>query len=105
MKENSGTKKNSAGPSKTAAFFARVSGRVQGVGFRYSTVREANRLRLNGWVRNAVNGDVEVWVEGSPEELEIFLHWLQRGPQFSRVDGVDTETKPPKGYRDFGVEY
>ena len=89
----------------TAAFFARVQGRVQGVGFRYSTVREAQRLRLHGWVRNAANGNVEVWAEGPPEALDLFFKWLKRGPQFSRVDSVDKIDQTPRGYRSFGVEY
>jgi len=87
------------------AFYARVRGRVQGVGFRYSATREAHRLRLNGWVRNAGNGDVEVWAEGAEEKLKTFLAWLRRGPQFSRVDSVEKEDKTPRGFGDFGVEY
>ena len=85
------------------AFYARVMGRVQGVGFRYSAFREAQRLRINGWVRNADNGDVEVWAEGPPERLELYLAWLWRGPQYSRVDSVDKEDKEPKGYLEFNV--
>ena len=88
-----------------SAFYARVCGRVQGVGFRYSAVREAHRLRVNGWVRNASNGDVEVWAEGAPERLADYLAWLRKGPQFSRVDSVDTVEKSNKGYYDFNVEY
>jgi acylphosphatase len=87
------------------AFYARICGSVQGVGFRYSAVREARRLRINGWVRNAVNGDVEVWAEGAEEQLAAFFSWLQRGPQFSRVDSAEKADKAPKGYQDFGVEY
>ena len=90
---------------RTSAFYARVCGRVQGVGFRYSAVREAHRLRVNGWVRNATNGDVEVWAEGTPETLASFLQWLRKGPQFSRIDSVDTVEKDCKGYYDFNVEY
>jgi acylphosphatase len=90
---------------KGAAFFARIRGRVQGVGFRYSAVREANRLRVNGWVRNALNGDVEVWAEGPAEKLAAFLTWLYRGPQFSRVDSVDREDREPRGYSGFNVDY
>ena len=85
------------------AFYARVNGRVQGVGFRHSALLEARRLRLNGWVRNAANGDVEVWAEGQPEKLAQFLAWLHRGPQFSRVDSVEKEDREPKGYSDFGI--
>jgi len=87
------------------AMYVRISGRVQGVGFRYSAIREAQRLRLGGWVRNAVNGDVEVWAEGPDEKLKVFLAWLHRGPEFSRVDTVEKEDKFPKGYGNFGVEY
>jgi acylphosphatase len=87
------------------AFYARISGMVQGVGFRYSAVREARRLRINGWVRNADDGDVEVWAEGPEEKLSAFLEWLRRGPSYSRVDSVKKEDKNPRGYRDFGVEY
>ena len=87
------------------AFYARVRGVVQGVGFRYSAVREARRFGLNGWVKNAYNGDVEVWAEGPPEKLELFLAWLRRGPSYSRVDSVEKEDKPPRGYSDFDVEY
>ncbi|MDR1307169.1 MAG: acylphosphatase [Treponema sp.] len=88
-----------------AAFFARVRGRVQGVGFRYSAIREAHRLGIRGWVRNTAGGDVEVWAEGGKERLAAFLAWLRRGPEFSRVDSVETQDKQPKGYYDFGVEY
>jgi acylphosphatase len=86
------------------AFYARVIGRVQGVGFRYSATMEARRLRLSGWVRNATNGDVEVWAEGAEEKLKTFLAWLRHGPQYSRVDGVEKEEKAPRGFSSFGVE-
>jgi len=88
-----------------SAFYARVRGKVQGVGFRYSTIQEAHRLRINGWVRNASNGDVEVWAEGPRDKLAAFLAWLQRGPQFSRVNSVEKEEKSPKGYYNFNVEH
>lgn len=86
------------------AFYARVSGRVQGVGFRYSATMEARRLRLSGWIRNAVNGDVEVWAEGAEDKLKTFLVWLRRGPEYSRVDSVDKEDKAPKGFSGFGID-
>jgi len=99
-------KNDPANPNETpAAFFARVHGRVQGVGFRYSAVREAQHLRLNGWVRNSAYGDVEVWAEGPAESLGLYLAWLKQGPQFSRVDSVDVVDQVPRGYRSFSVEY
>ena len=90
---------------KPVAFYALVRGRVQGVGFRYSAVREAGRLGIKGWVRNAADGSVEVWAEGPPERLSLFLAWLRKGPQFSRIDFVDKEDKAPKGFSGFEVEY
>ena len=88
------------------AFFARIEGRVQGVGFRYTCMNEGQRLGLSGWVRNTRNGDVEVWAEGAEEKLETLLQWLRRGPPGARVDTVHHETCPPTGkYRGFGVEY
>ena len=88
---------------KTNAFHALVRGRVQGVGFRYSAAREALRLRVDGWVRNTDGGDVEVWAEGPQDKLEIFLKWLRRGPQFSRVDSVEMKDEKPAGHRGFDV--
>jgi acylphosphatase len=89
-----------------SAFFVRVEGRVQGVGFRYSCIREGRRLGLTGWVRNTPDGDVEVWAEGSAGKLEILLQWLHRGPLGARVEAVHRHNGAPTGkYRDFGLEY
>ena len=89
-----------------SAFFARVEGRVQGVGFRYTCVNEGQRLGLSGIVRNAYNGDVEVLAEGPVEKLENLLNWLHRGPPGARVDAVHHEKRLPTGkFRKFGVEY
>lgn len=93
------------GEEVTAAFQARVRGRVQGVGFRYSAIQEARRLGITGWVRNETDGDVEVWAEGPSEKLAAFSRWLRRGPPCARVETVDKEEKQPRGYREFGVEY
>lgn len=90
---------------KPAAFYALVKGRVQGVGFRYSTVREAQRLRINGWVRNTITGDVEVWAEGSSEKLALLQTWLKRGPQLARVDALNIEERNPVGYDGFEVKH
>jgi len=88
-----------------AAFYARVRGRVQGVGFRYSALREAERCGLRGWVRNTADGEVETWMEGKPDKLAEFSAWLHRGPQFSRVDSVIAEAVKPRGYKNLQIEY
>jgi acylphosphatase len=88
------------------AFRARVTGRVQGVGFRWSAVREARRLGLRGWVRNADDGSVEVEAEGTPSALEEFLAWLRRGPEGAFVSDVEVHPAAPGGARgDFDVEF
>ena len=91
---------------KISAFFARVEGRVQGVGFRYTCMHEGQRLGLSGWVRNVPRGNVEVLAEGAEEKLEILSQWLHRGPFGARVDTVYFEKRPPTGkYKSFGIEY
>ena len=74
-----------------------VSGRVQGVGFRYHTQNMAVQLCLAGWVRNRADGDVEGIVQGSTQDVEAMLDWLGKGPPHARVeklesDRVDDET-------------
>ena len=92
-------------PPSPACFHALVSGRVQGVGFRYTCCHEARRLGLSGWVRNKPEGDVEVWAEGDREKLDRFLLWLRRGPPGARVDQLRYDMHRPTGaYRDFGIE-
>ena len=89
-----------------SAFFARVQGRVQGVGFRYACMNEGQRLRLSGWVKNTANGDVEVWAEGTEEKLALLLKGLRRGPPGAYVDALHSEKRAPTGqYRRFNVAY
>ncbi|MDT0497857.1 acylphosphatase [Algiphilus sp. W345] len=65
-----------------------VTGRVQGVFFRQSTQQTAQRLGLQGWVRNDLDGSVEGLVAGEAEALEAFRIWLAEGPPRARVDSV-----------------
>lgn len=88
------------------AFHAVVRGGVQGVGFRMSAVIRAERLGLTGWVRNTEDGNVELWAEGEPEDLESFYAWLQVGPSSARVDEVlKTEEQPRGFYSRFSVAF
>lgn len=74
----------------------RISGLVQGVGYRASALRAA--AGLSGWVANRSDGDVEGVVEGAEVDVEAFLAWCARGPSGARVSGVhravDTEDEP-----------
>jgi acylphosphatase len=76
---------------------ATIHGRVQGVGFRYFVQREAQKLRLTGWVRNLRSGAVEVAAEGSVERLEDLLAALRKGPPLAWVERVNADWKKPRG--------
>ncbi|MEC5386232.1 acylphosphatase [Uliginosibacterium sp. H3] len=68
-----------------------VRGLVQGVGFRWSTVEEARRLGLGGWVRNRRDGSVEALVCGPNAAVAAMIHWAGKGPAGARVDGIEVE--------------
>ena len=83
-----------------------VIGRVQGVGFRYYTVKAAARFKVYGWVRNKSDGNVQLECEGPEENVNSFLSWLEQGPPSARVLEVRKQERPYQGYyRTFSIEY
>jgi acylphosphatase len=78
-----------------------VSGRVQGVGFRYSTVETAKDLGLSGWVRNLPDDRVEAVFEGSREALEQMVSWCHQGPSAAIVKDVVVEYGESEGLEGF----
>ena len=68
-----------------------ISGRVQGVGFRYFAEAAGRREGLEGWVRNLSDGRVEVVCEGDPDAIERFERLIRQGPSGARVDGVESQ--------------
>lgn len=68
----------------------KVTGRVQGVYYRASTVQEAQNLGLTGWVMNCPDGSVEAVAEGAKPNLEALVAWCHQGPQGARVANVHT---------------
>ncbi|HJQ71682.1 MAG TPA: acylphosphatase [Blastocatellia bacterium] len=83
-----------------------VKGDVQGVGFRWFTLRAARRLGVVGAVRNLPDGSVEAIAEGSPDSVDSFRRELERGPSHARVRSVDVTELPATGaYREFDVSY
>jgi acylphosphatase len=81
----------------TTRLDASVSGRVQGVGFRYFVLREAMALGLDGWVANAPDGSVRCVAEGAQDVLEQLLERLHEGPAAAAVDRVSAAWMPATG--------
>lgn len=89
----------------TEAMEIRVSGRVQGVGFRYYTRYAAQDMGLTGWVRNESDGSVLVHAEGTAKQLQELADFFSRST-YTRIDAVDVRHCPPHGsYDTFQVQY
>ncbi|WP_070963364.1 acylphosphatase [Vibrio sonorensis] len=82
-----------------------VSGKVQGVGFRYHTSYQGKNLNLTGYAKNLDNGDVEVMARGREENLKKLELWLLKGPQMSRVDSLQRDDVELQEFKDFNIRY
>jgi acylphosphatase len=80
-----------------------VSGRVQGVGFRFFAERAARELAVAGWVRNLPNGSVESVAEGEEDAIARYVERLREGPRMGRVTELRVEEIAVIGYRDFEI--
>ena len=90
----------------SVAYDIRVSGRVQGVGYRFYALQCARRTGVTGYVHNARNGTVEVVIVGSVTACEDMLAALEQGPRGGRVDAVSAQPlQPPPRYADFQVSF
>jgi len=74
--------------SRERAIVATVSGRVQAVGFRFTTERVGTNLDLEGWVMNQPDGTVRTWAQGAEENVTRFLGFLEEGPPSAQVTGI-----------------
>ena len=89
-----------------ATVYFKIFGRVQGVGFRYFTLRSADRLGITGWVRNVGDGTVEVLGCGTHSTLLSFKKELIRGPSFSQVTEIQRLDHEDEGIFDqFTIRY
>lgn len=82
-----------------------ISGRVQGVGFRFATQRAAVSLGARGYVRNLPDDRVEAVFEGSDAIVDQALSFVRDGPPGARVTNVEIESLPSAGYMDFEIRY
>lgn len=74
-----------------------VSGRVQGVLFRWETLRRARSLGICGWVRNLPDGRVEALLEGEEKNVNKLLDWMRVGPEMAVVKSLEVDWQPYKG--------
>ncbi len=85
---------------------ATVRGRVQGVNFRQSAVREATRLGLTGWVMNRDDGAVDTVAEGLRPAVEAYAAWLAKGPRTAWVSRLETRWSEGSGeFADFALRW
>jgi acylphosphatase len=82
----------------------RISGRVQGVGFRYAARNMASSSGIRGFVKNLSNGDVLIEAEGNQAEIDTFIAWCRQGPPRARVDHVDISESQVSGYQEFFIK-
>ena len=82
----------------------RYSGRVQGVGFRYTTQRIAADYAVSGYVRNLRDGDVELLAEGPPDQVGAFLADVER-QMAGYIERSVARDEAPGGYRGFSIRY
>jgi acylphosphatase len=83
-----------------------VKGQVQGVFFRKSTRQVAEALNITGWVKNTEEGNVEIFAQGSREEIAQLIEWCKEGPPRAEVEDVEVkDAKPDDGAKRFLIAY
>jgi acylphosphatase len=80
-----------------------VRGQVQGVGFRFHCLQEAQRLGVVGWVRNEPDGTVAGHFEGTPDAVRALVDWCRSGPAYATVTSVEDRPAAPTGTRGFSA--
>ena len=83
----------------------KVTGRVQGVSFRWYAAQEADRLGVTGWVRNEPDGSVTAQVEGDVEAVDALVAWMRHGPSYAVVRDVAVTEVQPSGAGAFDIRY
>ena len=89
----------------SAAVTIKVTGRVQGVAFRWYAVQEAERLGVRGWVRNEPDESVAAHLEGDDEAVEAMVAWCRRGPSSAVVRDVAVTDARATGATSFDIRY
>ncbi len=82
-----------------------IAGRVQGVGFRYSSRNAARIYKIKGYVRNMPDGSVYIEAEGSEPDVDKFTEWCKNGPSHAYVDDIAIEDGELQGYTVFDIKF
>jgi len=82
-----------------------ISGRVQGVGFRYAAQKQARFLRLKGLVENLPDGSVRAVINGNTESCTSFINWCREGSAYSWIEGVELREMKPEPLGPFTINY
>ncbi len=90
--------------ASTATRYLRITGHVQGVGYRYHMAQEARRLGVAGWVRNRSDGSVEALMHGPAADVQALVTWAHHGPPLARVAGVAVSDPPEAAPMGTGFE-
>ena len=89
--------------TKQTRAHAFISGKVQGVGYRYSTMNAAKKFGVNGWVRNLADSRVEAVFEGTQEIVEEMIRWCHQGSDAAVVKDVQVEYSEAEGLQGFEI--
>ena len=84
-------------------YYIIFTGRVQGVGFRWTVMQLATDLGLTGWVRNLTNGNVDCEIQGSPDKIDQFLRKINANDRWIRIDDYSVKKIPLKSDKKFGM--
>ena len=82
-----------------------LSGRVQGVGFRAFTRKEASSLGIKGWVKNLADGRVEMKIKGDSSSVKKMIKKVKKGPSFARVDDIEINDEEVENYDRFEIRF
>lgn len=85
------------------SFAIKVSGKVQGVGFRFYTQKTALELGVKGFVKNERDGSVYIEAEAEADVIEIFAEWVKKGPEWARVDKITIQDQPAQNFNGFDI--
>lgn len=84
--------------------YLKISGKVQGVGFRSSMRRRAKNNNVTGWAKNLENGKLEAVIEGEKEDVAEVMDWARKGPNIAEVEDIQLEEEEPEYLETFEIK-